>query len=381
MFYELSVLTTKLSHLIIKLFKKSAGLTWPGHIVLTFFPNILKDSGFVLDKGYVFISGTNGKTTTAKLIVHILEAQGMKVSSNKSGANLLNGIVTSLLLDKDFFGDPKTEIGVLEVDEFALPTLIKFIQPHILLLLNVSRDQLDRYGETDTIVEKWRDALSTLKSNTTLVLDATQENLAGLTSSFKGNVFYFDNSVAENFTYPLEGDFNVKNTNAALLACNLLHVPVDVCTQALENFDAAYGRGEAINYKGTKFTTFLAKNPASFNNNLHMLLNMPGHNVFLCVLNDNIPDGRDVSWIYDIDPSKIAKVFFEKKVYISGTRAYDLALRLKYAGIYVAPENININLKENISKIVLSKEEKVFLLPNYSAMLESREILTGRKIL
>lgn len=379
----LSILITKISHFLIRLFTRNPGLTWPGHLVLTLFPDILRHPAFSLSKGYIFVSGTNGKTTTAKLITHILKAQNTKVVTNKSGANLLNGIVTELLLDKSIFGTSHADIGVIEVDEFNLTLLLKYIEPRVLVLLNLSRDQLDRFGETDTILERWKESVAHLKLNTTLVLDSTQDVFKEFTTLFRGTILYFNNSLEKNLTYPLKGDFNVKNINAATTVVTSLGIKKTKCFTALLSFDAAYGRGEKLFYKNTFYTLFLAKNPASFNNNLDILAQSDFLDTATClfVLNDAIPDGRDVSWIYDIDATKIKTALVNKNIFISGTRAFELALRFKYACVNVVIENVDCNLKNVLAKITALKVKEVVVFPNYSAMLQSRKILTGKKIL
>lgn len=141
----------------------------------------------------------------------------------------------------------------------------------------------------------------------------------------------------------------------------------------------AYGRGEEIPLGKKIFRIFLAKNPASFNNNLDLLIKKEvDAPTLLFVLNDNIPDGRDVSWIYDINPEKLYKACSGKKIFVSGKRYLDMAVRLSYAGIEVERKNLKKNLKAALSE---TPGENTIILPNYSAMLDTRKVLTGRKIL
>jgi UDP-N-acetylmuramyl tripeptide synthase len=153
----------------------------------------------------------------------------------------------------------------------------------------------------------------------------------------------------------------------------------EVILKSFENFDLAFGRGEIIETPTNVFQVFLAKNPASFNQNLNLFSDGDfSESAFLFVLNDNIPDGRDVSWIYDIEPLKLREVCFGKQIYVSGKRYLDMAIRLKYAGVDVIESNICENLQVAISKI---QSKNVVVLPNYSAMLAFRKLTLGREIL
>jgi len=377
----------KVTQGLINLFSLGTGYTWPGHLVLKLFPNVLAVPSLLPAHGVVLVSGTNGKTTTSKLITHVLRKQGFTTISNESGSNLAAGIVSALCLNN------KSDYGVFEVDEFVLPYVLKYVAPAYLVLLNLSRDQLDRYGETDTILDRWKDALARFFGSTTLVLDATQPKLSDLPQVFKGvSLFFNDDTTLLEHTL-LKGDFNAKNLNAALLVLTGLGVPEEAAIKALSDFSAAWGRGETLEKNGTRFRILLTKNPTSFNNNLSVIAgdeNLRGSSL-LFILNDNIPDGRDVSWIYDIDTKLLAAPVEGRSVYVSGTRAFDMAVRLNYAGITVPRDNVIPNLNSILEKMygqsisakvsTSTAAAEVVVLPNYSAMLELREKLIGRKIL
>ncbi len=159
MLNTLLILFGKFLSIIFRLFNLGNGSTWPGHIALNtnkhFISDVLKNSPMKI----IVIAGTNGKTTTAKIIRTILEKNGKKVLQNESGANLLNGIASTLILSSNSFGKIDADYLVLEVDENVLPLLLKEITPNYIILLNLFRDQLDRYGEVRTIANKWRTAL------------------------------------------------------------------------------------------------------------------------------------------------------------------------------------------------------------------------------
>ena len=382
MFY-ISLYLAKLTNLIINTLKLGAGFTWPGHVALTVYPNLFKNKKVQLPHGFVLISGTNGKTTTSKLISHIFSDSGYKVLTNKSGANLLNGVASVLLLDRDLLGRTKSDIGIFEVDEFTLPLILKTFTPRVLVLLNLSRDQLDRYGEIDIILDRWQESLQKLSGRTSLVLDHTQKKFESLVDAFKGHVFYFDNDDDYLNKTKLVGDFNARNINASFIVATTLGLEKNRILSSLAHFDAAYGRGELIDYRGKSFQLFLAKNPISFNNNLDIVLEKTvAPDSLLFVLNDEVRDGRDVSWIYDIKASKLKEACVGKKVFVSGDRCLDFAVRLSYVGVEVDEDNINDKLERILNKMAGDTEvNEALVFPNYSAMLQTREIILGRSIL
>lgn len=377
--FLLTLYLTKLINLVIKSFNLGSGYTWPGHIALKINPNFLSSSRIKFNKGIIFISGTNGKTTTSKLVTHFLTANGLTYTHNKTGANLLNGIATSILLDMDLFGNLKSDVGVFEIDEFTLPLVLKHFQPTVLALLNLSRDQLDRYGEVDIIYDRWKEAIKTLPLETILVANSEQDLFKDLPSVFKGDIRYFDSKPHIN----VPENLHVKNINTAYQIAIALKLDLVTVQNSLSTFEVAYGRGEVIKYNDKKFQIILAKNPASFTHNLEIINSGNiSTTTILFVLNDNIPDGRDVSWIYDIPAEELFKACRGKSVYISGTRYLDMAIRLQYAGVSIEKDHISESLEALLKKLALSPTEPdILVLPNYSAMLEARRILTGKAIL
>jgi lipid II isoglutaminyl synthase (glutamine-hydrolysing) len=377
------ILLAKLIKLISKLLNIGSGYTWPGHVVLKLYPDIFKHPKFKFPYGHIFISGTNGKTTTAKLVTHLLEESGLNVVHNKTGANLLNGIASELALSTTLWGKAPYDVGVFEVDEYALPHLLKDISPNVLVLLNLSRDQLDRYGEVDLVLERWLASIKELSSSTEIVLDATQPYFNAVKNNFEGEITYFDDSKDYLGNTSLVGSFNARNINASVFVGMLLGFSEDELLKSLKDFTYAYGRGETIDYKGKAVKVLLAKNPASFNTNLDCFVSkeIEGDSI-LFILNDNIPDGRDVSWIYDIDQELLKESCRDKKIFVTGTRYLDMAIRLHYAGVEVPEENINSSLNILLTKITNDNSlNSLIALPNYSAMLSLRKKLSGKAIL
>lgn len=386
------------------MFGLGVGATWPGEIALAIRPNIASSLFKELQKGVILVVGTNGKTTTSLMIANILKHQGLSVVHNASGANLLNGVVSALIQK------PNADWGIFEVDENSFPIVLKYTTPKAIVMLNLFRDQLDRYGEIDVIVEKWQKALTHL--NTQLILNADDPGMAWLGMS-KKNVMYFglndktkflktkehatDSTFCpkcgsrliydgvyyshigiwkckkceltrpsphiDSFPTVLPGLYNQYNTLAAVATAKVLEIQ-----PKFDSFAPAFGRQEEIIVDGKTFKLFLSKNPTSFNASLRTALEMGAKN-FMLVLNDRIPDGRDVSWIWDVDFEMIPK---DVAITVSGDRVYDLALRMKYAGL-------EAKVEPQLHKTITGKD--LYILATYSAMLEIRKILTGRKIL
>jgi lipid II isoglutaminyl synthase (glutamine-hydrolysing) len=207
--------------------------------------------------------------------------------------------------------------------------------------------------------------------------------LLPLKSKFKGDTELFDDSTVGHVNIPIKGDFNTKNINAVLTSVAILGIKRETALGFLRSFNPAYGRGEVVTYKAKTVQVFLAKNPVSFNNNLSLLsANEIAADTILFVLNDDPRDGRDVSWIYDIDTVFLQKAVTGKILYVSGTRAYDMVIRLSYANLHIEPEHVVCDLKSTLENIGRnSAVHSVVALPNYSAMLSLRKILVGRHIL
>ena len=402
---RLAIILGKLVSLFSTTFRLGAGETWPGEIALRINPRILRGLS-AHAKHIILVAGTNGKTTTVKMIETILTVQGVRVKRNATGANLDNGLVSAFLAYQN------ADYYIFEVDEATLPNILKDLTPEIIVLTNLFRDQLDRYGEVDAIAEKWSVALGALERQTKLIVNADDPHLAFIGSK-RTNVRYFgledpslflpkmqhatdaiycpncgarltfsgvyyshlgkwacgacsfvppkEDVVASDFVSPLEGVYNKYNTLAAALVSETLGIKKMDITAALTHFTPAFGRMETVGNK----TILLSKNPTGFNESLRTVAASHEKGPVLLVLNDRIPDGRDISWIWDVDFEQYAQFTY----YVSGDRALDMALRLKYAGIQ------NFSIVQDIPSDVR------WILPTYSAMLDVRKVLTGRKIL
>lgn len=425
---RLVIVLTKFVSFISKTLGLGAGETWPGEIALKLRPHIAGSLATSLSKGIIVIAGTNGKTTTSLMIKTVLEGVGDVVIHNVTGANLLNGIVSSFVRKADWLGRVGADVGIFEVDENSLPKVLQYMKPTRVVLLNLFRDQLDRYGEVDVIVEKWTKALAKLSADTLFVLNSDDPGIASLGKVVKGKVTYFGINDHKKFLTTVEhatdstfcpacgkrlvykgiyfshlglwhcsscgnkrpapgvavwptvlpGLYNQYNTLAAVATVTSFPIPHATVRHTLAGFMPAFGRQEEIKVHDKTVKVFLSKNPTGFNASLRTVLEMgAGHILF--VLNDRIPDGRDVSWIWDVDFETIPK---NTKVTVSGDRVYDMALRMKYAdtGAIVAHNrDLSQGLHDAIAALPIGKV--LYVLATYSGMLEVREHLTGRKIL
>ncbi len=411
------------------------GSTWPGHVVLYLNKNFIKNA--LLDNPHlkvILITGTNGKTTTSTLLKFLLEKNGGRVFQNQEGANLLNGMASSMIKNSNLAGRLDFETALFEVDENTLPAAIEQTNPKALVILNLFRDQLDRYGEVDIIARKWREGLKKLTKKTTVFLDADDPQIFylgkdlearvtafGLSKKFlhKGDVSHdvdsiycpecgqrlnyqgiayshlgdyscsncgfkrvLTNTLGKNMLKTsLEGIYSLYNAFAAILVANkTFNISLASLKRDLPKFKPAFGRQERFDLNGRKIFLVLSKNPTGFNQSINVVSKRikKDRDNLLVVLNDRIPDGRDVSWIWDVDFENSPS---PKKLFISGDRAYDMALRLKYAGF--EKFEVDENLKKIINKAVNQTKEKstLYVLPTYSAMLDVRKAIFGKKLL
>ncbi len=439
----LIILICKIISWISQIFNLGSGSTWPGHLALKLNDKFIED---VVNKNknlkIIVIAGTNGKTTSTALLKFLLEKSGKKVFTNSEGANLLNGVASSIIKNSNIFSQLKYDYAIFESDEFNLPLLFKKISPDKILILNLFRDQLDRYGEVNTIALKWLESLKTLSAKTEVFINGDDPQLYFIGSKLSQKVQYFGVETSlmklkniphdvdsifcpvclsllhyhqlsfahlgdfycsncqfkrgkvidfsqEKISYPMEGLYNVYNTNAVLLLFNsliseqfVIPVKTGIQNKWLSEFTPTFGRQEEIIYKNRKVFILLSKNPAGFNQSIQTVKQILKNKKtnFLIILNNQIPDGQDVSWIWDVDFAPILSS--AKNIYVSGDRVYDLNLRLRYENDKKKILTFE-NLLDAIESIVNKTKEgkRLFVLPTYSAMLEVRKILLGRKLL
>lgn len=360
---------------------RGGGSALPGLVVEKLHPHFLRDALSGLPHGVVLVSGTNGKTTTTKIIVQLLRASGMKVFTNPSGSNFTRGVVASLLSHVDDNGTLDADIAVLELDEAHAVHFARQVQPRFTLVLNVLRDQLDRFGEIDHTAKLLGDVVE----NTTegVVLNRDDELVSALSarvgteqklryfgasdelqhffpsdaalhgsdakkdkksalrsgdvilSSLTGTtaVFQFGKKACEPVTLKLDGIYNVLNAAAALAVVRLIQdasIDTGSLLKELESVKPAFGRGEAITIDGEPLEIVLVKNPSGFRLSLASYADRPA--ATMIAINDLYADGRDMSWLWDVDFRDFKKTGIQ---FVSGIRAYDMALRLQYDEVEV----------------------------------------------
>ena len=424
---------------LVRSLRLGAASVLPGETARRLQPNVLPLLFKQVRRGVILIVGTNGKTTTSSLLRTILERQGWRVAHNASGANLLNGLVTTLLENTNLLGQLNADYAILEVDENILPLVLRDCQPQFILGLNLFRDQLDRYGEVDTISRRWQEAIAPLPSDTKVILNADDPTLCHLGQQLPQKVLFFGLSEPERYLdeiphavdsiycpscgHPLDykgvylshlgdyhcpscgfsksplavdsrewpqiliGIYNKYNTLAAGLVAREMEIDTDAIYDTIKTFRAAFGRAEELEVKGKHIRILLSKNPVGMNETIRAvndIAKVGGASTKLLVLNDRTPDGTDVSWIWDVDTEKLVEM--GGTIVVSGDRVYDMALRLRYSQTQ-GENNLNLIIKEDLQEALAialehtPADETLHILPTYSAMLEVRGLLTGRKIL
>ena len=368
-----AILLGKVTTKLIRIFKLGGGSAAPGLMALKIYPNLVQD----LTRGIpqnVVITGTNGKTTTARILAHLAKEAGLKVIRNHTGSNLERGIASALLQNLRSF-----DLGIWELDEAAFNTVVPKIKLDTVIFLNISRDQLDRYGEVDKVVNNWCQALSSLNPETLVLINADEPDLAKLKSSFKGKIEEFGKKDLKDiklnglngsefkinnleFKINLPGMYHIYDVLAAITCALHLKLPISKLT----NFQPAFGRFEKLPFG----YIFLIKNPAGATEDFKTIApHIRPQDRLLLALNDNIADGTDVSWIWDAEFERLPKTH----TYVSGKRAYDLAVRLKYAGLKSI--YIESSLKKALRASRKGLKGKLFILPTYTAMLKLQGIL------
>ncbi|MBD2360459.1 Mur ligase family protein [Anabaena minutissima FACHB-250] len=430
-----AVLVAKSVTFGVRSLRLGAASVLPGAIARRIEPRLLELLSQQVKNGVIMIAGTNGKTTTALLLCTILENKGFRVCHNSTGANLENGLMTAFLENSNLVGTLDVDYAILEVDENIVPKVLKPLQPRIILCLNLFRDQLDRYGEVDTISKRWTKVISTLPPETVVIPNADDPTLSYLGQQLPQKVLFFGLNEPEHyleaiphavdsiycprcghsldykgvylshlgdFTCPscgftksqpalvssewqqiLVGLYNKYNTLAAATAAIELGVDESTIRNTINNFQAAFGRAEDLVIDGKRVRILLSKNPVGTNETIRVVTQSTDKTT-LMVLNDRTPDGTDVSWIWDVDTEKLVER--GGTLVVSGDRVYDMALRLRYSE--KSPQsNLNLIVEADLKQAIATAlehtpaDETLHILPTYSAMLEVREVLTGRKIL
>jgi lipid II isoglutaminyl synthase (glutamine-hydrolysing) len=418
------------------------GTSLPGKLLMRLEPHAIARLSARLQRGSAVISATNGKTTTAAMVAGILERAGARLVHNRAGANMAGGVATALL-----DGPRDADAGLFEVDEFWLGQVVDELRPRALLLANLFRDQLDRYGELDTIADRWAQVAAT--TDAALVLNADDPTVADLGRGASSTYFGIeDDSMAlaemqhasdathcrrcgapyvydavylghlgryhcescgatrpepqvaaraitlqgvrgasftlstpdgqRDIALPLPGLYNVYNAIGAAALSMQLGATLDQVAAGLAAVSPAFGRAETLRVGDRDLSILLIKNPAGANEVLRTLVLEDGEHDLLCVLNDNIADGRDVSWVWDADFEVLAPRV--RRATCSGTRAAEMALRLKYAGMPSDRLLVEPHLDAALDRALGDGDGALYALPTYTAMLALRDALVGRGV-
>ena len=436
---SLAVSAAKTITSLVRVLRLGAASVLPGTVADRIQPQMLSLLSRQVKHGVIIIAGTNGKTTTSLLLRTMLENAGWRVAHNATGANLENGLITALLDNTNLAGKLEADYAILEVDENVVPKVLPKIQPKYILCLNLFRDQLDRYGEVDIISQRWQKVIAQLSPETAVILNADDPTLSYLGQKLPQRVLFFGLSEPEQYLeeiphavdsiycpscgHPLEyegvylshqGDFvcpscgftksklaidsrewpqvligiyNKYNTLAAVLAAQQIGIAQATILDTIKNFHAAFGRAEELHVEGKHVRILLSKNPVGMNETIravNQIKEAGKASTTLMILNDRTPDGTDVSWIWDVDTEKL--VALGGTIVVSGDRVYDMALRLRYSQ-KGGDNGCNLIVKEDLQEAIATAlehtptDETLHIVPTYSAMLEVREMLTGRKIL
>jgi UDP-N-acetylmuramyl tripeptide synthase len=440
MLLDLEVAAARSVGALSRLARRGGGTTLPGKLLSSVDPGAVDRLAARLERGSVLVSATNGKTTTTAMIAEIV---GGRLAWNRSGANLMSGVASTLLSSSD------AELGLFEVDEAALPEVARRVRPHVVALGNLFRDQLDRYGELEHVASRWRTAVAGLPE-AQLVVNADDPLLGELARGRDGTVTYglddprhareslqhaadskyclvcgapyeyaaayvghlgdyrcpnghaerlpltvaareielhgLDGTVftldtpagAVRVELPLPGLYNVYNATAAGAVAGVLGVSPEGIADGLTRFTAAFGRFERIDAGDRGLLMLLIKNPAGANEAVRTLLDGDPPSLAMVALNDGIADGRDVSWIWDVDFEPLLAGL--ERVVVSGGRAAELALRFAYGGLDRDRIEVVPDLEQALDRglELAGPGGELVVLPTYTAMLALRGTAAGR---
>ncbi len=424
------------------------GTDLPGRVALKLCPELL--SLLAANVRSLAITGTNGKTTSARMIEEAFREAGLRCFANRSGANLISGITTEFIMNADWRGRPKKDYAIIECDEAAAKKVFGQLKPRVVLVTNLFRDQLDRYGEVTHTLSNIREAMRGAPE-ALLCLNADCSLTASLAGDLPNRVIWYgvdkgaapsrkpsalsdathcirckteyeydyltyghlggyrcpacgyarpkaDVAVTELVSLRADGStaivsvggerraveiklpamYNVYNAVGALCAATAMGVQAETAIAALGSFSCGFGRMETfpLGKKGARM--MLVKNPAGCNQVLEFLETLSEPFALVVCLNDRHADGTDVSWIWDADFEALGRLGSRlRQVTVSGDRAPDLRVRIKYAGVPDARIRVQRDY-EALVKELEAAEEPVFLMPTYTAMLELRQTVIRR---
>ena len=425
----------------------------PGVVARRVDPKVLSQLSKGLRRGSAAVTGTNGKTTTTRMVAKILQVAGVRAVNNSTGANLVTGVTAALVSDSSLLGRLRAEMGLFEVDEANVPKVAAEAELSLLAVLNLFRDQLDRYGELAYTAKVISSSFTDLPGGGAVVLNADDPLVASLGRSAGRPIFFgvdeptldtgtlqhiadskdcpvcgtalsydavyfghvgiyrcpncgferpkpsymatrvrMDGPRGTDFllTTPhggigvriaLPGLYNVYNALAAAAVAGEMGVRPAEISRGLREFGGAFGRVERVQAGEKEVFLLLIKNPVGFNEILRTFLADPAErpatprNVLIAI-NDNDADGRDVSWLWDVDFEMLAASNAQTNFFVTGIRAEDMAVRLKYAELPVRWAEPDHKKALKFALESTPPGETLYVLPTYTAMLELRKVLS-----
>lgn len=393
---------------------RGGGSALPGLVVEKLDKDFLSHTLGQLPMGVVVVSGTNGKTTTTKMVTELLKSQGLKVFTNPTGSNFKRGVISALLDKVDKRGKLHDDIAVLELDEAHAVHFVREVPPTYSLLLNVMRDQLDRFGEIDKTAELLATIAKATKKGVVLNREDPHvlkigEQLSGVDLSYfgldpalrhhfpsdeelrseikkptisigadvivkdfsSGKATFLLGKKATSTTLNITGIYNVLNAAAALsLVRQIVGKQVDETKliETLAQIKPAFGRGEKMIVHDQELELVLVKNPSGFRLGLKSF--SPDNIATMIAINDNYADGRDMSWLWDVEFDSLRKSGVRM---VSGIRAFDMALRLQYDEVKF--DYVDTDLKKALDTFINETGRPKRIFCSYTAMLTLRKEL------
>jgi len=441
---SLSVIACKFTRFALRLLGRG-GTDFPGRVALKLCPGVL--GHLAKNVTTIVVTGTNGKTTTARMIEQALADSGISYFANKSGANLLSGVTAEFAMHSSMTGKCKYEYAVIESDEAAFKTIGKLVDPKVVVVTNVFSDQLDRYGDIGQTLENIRIGISHSK-RAVLCLNADDSLSGSLAEQVDNPVVYYGvdtpiykNRVAEvsdapfcrickheyvydyvtyghlggyrcpecgrgrptpdvsvtevlssdseasrvvfcdgeekiNAEINLPGGYNIYNACSAMACAKALSMDMQLAAKSLSDFSCGFGRMEKFEINGVPLRMILIKNPAGCNQVLNFLTEMSEPFVFAVCLSDRTQDGKDISWIWDVDFERLVQMGdLLDHVLVSGNRADDMAMRFKYAGMPLEKIEV-VHDYLDLTKACVSRNKPCYIMPTYTAMLSLRSTIS-----
>ncbi|HIT91157.1 MAG TPA: DUF1727 domain-containing protein [Candidatus Merdenecus merdavium] len=432
----IAVWSGKITKVICKITGKK-GETLPGQIALKIYPNILKDLSKQVREEIFVVCGTNGKTTTNNLLADTFIAQNKKVICNRSGSNMLNGVVSAFVTQASWSGSVKSDYACIEIDEASTVKVFPHIEPDYMIITNLFRDQLDRYGEIDTTMKLLQQAIE-MRPDVKLIINGDDSLITSLAMKSKRKTIYFGVSEPVNtevssaeiregnfcpfcgnkltydfyhysqlgnyhcdhcdFKRPMmtydgnkvqlkngisfdvegrtiktnyRGFYNIYNILAVYSAGKAAGFELEYFDKILKDYHPQNGRNEEFMIHGCRIILNLAKNPAGFNQNIKAVLEDDKPKDIILVINDHAQDGRDISWLWDVDFDSFSDESI-KSITVSGIRRLDMLIRLKYVDIKAYQEK---EVETAIRNVIDSGVNNLYLLVNYTALFDTQNIL------